>query len=155
MAATQDLGSCSVRSAGSSPVIRTNLETYPRGRRELPTKQPVLLRVAWVRIPESPPSIRKNVSYPEQVAADWLSANNINFEPQYYTDFKDHKRYVDFYLPDFALYIEIDGEKWHKDSTESDLEKDLYAKNVQHIDTLRIKPKQNVIKQLSEYFNKI
>ena len=33
------------------------MEVYPRGQRELPTKQPGELNRAWVQIPPPPPNI--------------------------------------------------------------------------------------------------
>ena len=94
------------------------------------------------------------MNYPEKIAAEWLKTHNINYIYQYNTKFNNRSRYVDFYLPEYKLYLEIDGEYWHKDSIELDLQKDKYAKEQQNIDTLRIKPKLGVIKQLEAYFNK-
>jgi very-short-patch-repair endonuclease len=94
----------------------------------------------------------KNMSYPEQVAASWLSKHNIAFVPQYQTTFYDKKRFVDFFIKDYKLYIEIDGEYWHSNSVEIDEAKDLFALQEQGIITLRIKPKLGVEQQLEQFF---
>ena len=94
----------------------------------------------------------KSMSYPEQITANWLSDHNISYECQYRTVFNDKNRYVDFYLADYKLYIEVDGEYWHAKSTEIDAAKDLFALQKQGINTLRIKPKLGIEKQLSQFF---
>lgn len=91
-------------------------------------------------------------TYPESIAYNWLVSHNILFEEQYLTKFNDNQRYVDFYLPDYKLYIEIDGEYWHKDTKDRDKEKDLYAKDVQGINTLRISAKDKIEDILENYF---
>lgn len=94
----------------------------------------------------------KTMSYPERVASDWLTAHGITYVYQYKTTFKDKSRYVDFFLEDYKLYIEIDGEYWHSKYEEKDIAKDLFALESQGIETLRIKPKLGVEKQLAQYF---
>jgi len=50
---------------------------------------------------------RKKMSYPEQVAFDFLTRHNIAFE---------HNKKIDKYFPDFVIgkiIIEIDGVQWH------------------------------------------
>jgi very-short-patch-repair endonuclease len=95
----------------------------------------------------------KIMTYPEQVTADWLAKHNIHYTYQYKTAFNDKNRYVDFFLEDYALYIEVDGEYWHAKDKEKDLEKDLFALEAQGIKTLRISPKLGIEKQLEQYFN--
>ena len=94
----------------------------------------------------------KIMSYPEQIAANWLSAHNISFVPQYQTVFYDKKRFVDFFIEAHNLYIEIDGEYWHAKSAEKDEAKDLFALQEQGITTLRVKPKLGVELQLEQFF---
>ena len=94
----------------------------------------------------------KVMTYPEQVAADWLTNHSINYIYQYKTAFNDKSRYVDFYLEEFNLYIEIDGEYWHAQHEDRDTAKDLFALENQGIKTLRIKPKLGVENQLEQYF---
>lgn len=112
----------------------------------------------FIEHPELHPNRRlasnKAMNYPEQVAAAWLSDHNISYEYQYKTAFNNKSRYVDFYVADYDLYIEIDGEYWHADSQDKDAAKDLFALQSQGISTLRIKPKLGVEKQLNEFFNK-
>lgn len=94
----------------------------------------------------------KAMSYPERLTAQWLSDHSILYEYQYRTVFENKSRYVDFYIADYALYIEVDGEYWHSKSTEVDAAKDLFALQNQGINTLRIKPKLGIEKQLSQFF---
>lgn len=94
----------------------------------------------------------KVMTYPEQVAAEWLTSHNINYIYQYKTAFNDKSRYVDFYLEEFNLYIEIDGEYWHAQHEDKDIAKDLFALENQGIKTLRIRPKLGVENQLEQYF---
>ena len=94
----------------------------------------------------------KVMTYPEQIAANWLTKHNINYAYQYKTAFNDKSRYVDFYLEEFKLYIEIDGEYWHSQHEDKDKAKDLFALENQGIKTLRIKPKLGVENQLEQYF---
>lgn len=91
---------------------------------------------------------RGKMTYPEQLVNDWLIEHAIEFvhNYQYITD--KFNRYVDFYLVEQNIFIEVDGEYWHKDKT-LDEAKDLDA--AQHnIKTIRIKPKYNVIEQLEQ-----
>lgn len=93
------------------------------------------------------------MTYPEKITADWLDSKQIKYTYQYKTVFGSKSRYVDFYLEYYNLYIEIDGEYWHEKDTDKDAAKDKFALEIQHITTLRIKPKLGVIKQLESYFN--
>ena len=93
------------------------------------------------------------MTYPEQIAANWLASHGILFEYQYKTIFNEHTRYVDFFLPDFNLYIEIDGEYWHSKNQEVDAMKDYFVLHIQGIKTLRVKPKLGVEKQLEQFFS--
>lgn len=91
---------------------------------------------------------RGKMTYPEQLVNDWLIVHSIEFvhNYQYITD--KFNRYVDFYLVEQNIFIEVDGEYWHQDKT-LDETKDFDA--MQHgIKTIRIKPKYNVIEQLEQ-----
>ncbi len=44
----------------------------------------------------------------------WLNKEGINYEPQKYFNNGDRRFWVDFYLPDYNLIVEADGEFWHK-----------------------------------------
>lgn len=91
---------------------------------------------------------RGKMTYPEQLAFDWLNEHSIKNEHNYHFVSEQFNRYVDFYLPDLNVFIEIDGEYWHKDK-QKDINKDADA--AKHgIKTIRIKPKLNVLKQLEE-----
>jgi very-short-patch-repair endonuclease len=91
------------------------------------------------------------MTYPEQLAADWLTKNNINYVYQYKTSFENKSRFVDFFLVDYNMYLEIDGEYWHAKSEDVDRAKDLFAMNEQGIKTLRIKPKLGIEVQLEKF----
>lgn len=94
---------------------------------------------------------RKKMTYPEQIAYDWLTRNDIQFEHQKEFILNGVKRFVDFYIPSKLLFIEIDGEYWHPVGNESDKLKDEIATKNGFL-TLRIRPKNNVEKQLEDYF---
>lgn len=94
---------------------------------------------------------RKQMTYPEQVAFDWLSEHNIIFEHQKEFCFENIKRFVDFYIPSKKLFIEIDGEFWHPEGNIADKQKDEIALKNGYI-TIRIRPKNNVVKQLENIF---
>lgn len=93
------------------------------------------------------------MTYPEQLTYDWLKEHNYNPIHNWHFISENFNRYIDFYIEEKYLFIEIDGEYWHKD-VQKDIDKDLDA-NFHGYDTLRIKPKYGVIKQLEEYFNNI
>lgn len=95
---------------------------------------------------------RKKMTYPEQVAFDWLTKRGFIFECQKEFILDGHKRFVDFYLPQQKLFIEIDGEFWHPEGNANDKEKDEIA--LKHgYKTLRIRPKNIVVNQLETFFN--
>lgn len=61
---------------------------------------------------------RNKMTYPEQVAFDWLVKNNIQFE---------HQKKISKYFVDFCIgnvVIEIDGEHWHPIGNEKDALRD-------------------------------
>jgi very-short-patch-repair endonuclease len=108
--------------------------------------------------PEKHPNImcaanRCNLTYPEQVTYDWLSAYGMKPIHNYHFVTDVSNRYVDFYVPRYNLFIEVDGEYWHKNKTR-DQAKDLDAKRHGKI-TLRIKPKQHIVSQLVEFFEEL
>lgn len=85
---------------------------------------------------------RSKMSYPEQVAYDWLTENNVDFE---------HNKKVGKFFPDFIvngnLIIEIDGEHWHTE--EKDRVKDLFFEEAGYT-VFRIKAKEMIQKRLSQ-----
>lgn len=103
--------------------------------------------------PEKHPNVklagnRGKMTYPEQLTFDWLNEHSIQNEHNYHFVTDKFNRYVDFYLPTLNVFIEVDGEHWHKD-TQKDVDKDNDALSC-GIKTIRIKPKLNVIKQLED-----
>lgn len=110
-------------------------------------------KLLYAEHPEKHPNVklsgnRSKMTYPEQITFDWLNEHSIKNVHNYHFVTEQFNRYVDFYLPDLNVFIEIDGEHWHKD-IEKDKDKDLDALN-NGIKTIRIKPKLKVIKQLEE-----
>jgi very-short-patch-repair endonuclease len=47
----------------------------------------------------------------KKFAKDFLKKLGIKYEEQFYAE--SIKRYYDFYLPDYQIIIEIDGDYWH------------------------------------------
>ena len=94
---------------------------------------------------------RKQMTYPEQIAFDWLSTSNIEFEHQKEFCFDGIKRFVDFYIPSKKMFIEIDGEYWHPEGNDRDKQKDEIALKNGYM-TIRIRPKKSVVKQLEKIF---
>ena len=130
---------------GFKPAFAT--EGYWTNERRL--EQSIRKKILYQEHPEKHPN-RKVASnsrrtYIEQVAYDWLVENKITFIESYETVFYDKKRFVDFYLPDYNLYIELDGEYWHSACKDVDNEKDRYAKEIQHINTIRISSKECIV----------
>lgn len=95
---------------------------------------------------------RNRRTYIEQVAYDWLVENKIEFKEQYQTEFNGSLRFVDFYVPRYNLFIELDGVYWHTYSKDLDKEKDIYAQNNYSISTLRITSDEDIIQKLQDYF---
>ena len=96
---------------------------------------------------------RNTMTYPEKIAYDWLVRNNIKFEHQYNFRTEKFNRFVDFYCEDYKLFIEIDGEYWHKDKGK-DIQKDEDAKNNGYT-TVRISAKERIEKKLNEVFTSL
>ena len=86
---------------------------------------------------------RIKMSYPEQVAYDWLIKNNIAFK---------HQELVGKYYPDFVIekiILEIDGEYWHR--PEVDAEKDKFFESLGYT-VIRIKAKELIEAKLENIF---
>ena len=84
---------------------------------------------------------RSKISYPEQVAYDWLSKNNIKFE---------HQKKVGSYYPDFVIgniIVEIDGEYWHDE--EKDKKRDSFLQQNGY-KVVRISTKEHIETRLSQ-----
>lgn len=87
---------------------------------------------------------RTKISYPEQIAYDWMVENGIAFE---------HQKQIGKYFPDFVidnLIIEIDGEYWHNDEKDK-LKDEFFNRNGYTV--LRIKAKEHIQSRLSEVFS--
>jgi very-short-patch-repair endonuclease len=88
---------------------------------------------------------RKKMSYPEQVAFDYLTGTGVQFE---------HNKKIGKYFPDFVignLIIEIDGKQWHKDK-EKDTQRDLIL-NSHGYTVIRISTDENIESKLEEIVN--
>lgn len=97
---------------------------------------------------------RNHMTYGERVAYDWFIRNNIQFTHHFHFNRLGVNRYVDFYIESKNLFIEIDGEYWHKDRKELDERKDRTAK-LCGINTIRIPAKDHIETRLSEIFSPI
>ena len=86
---------------------------------------------------------RHRRSYMEQSFENWLEENAISFETE--VRFKNNalnKNYfVDFFFRDKNLIIELDGTQ-HRNTVESDKERDAYFENVLGISVIRITHKE-------------
>ena len=65
-----------------------------------------------------------------------LGSLGINYQEQYYLD---NIGFADFYLPEYRLVVECDGDYWHKypDGLSIDRERDLAVKQSLGLDTIR------------------
>jgi len=84
---------------------------------------------------------RKKMSYPEQVAFDFLTRYNIVFE---------HNKKIDKYYPDFVIgntIIEIDGVQWH--DKEKDKTRDEVISSYGYT-VVRILSSENIEQRLAE-----
>ena len=93
------------------------------------------------------------MTYPEQVTYEWLVSYGYKVIHNYHFVTSNFNRYVDFYVPRYNLFIEVDGEHWHKNKA-IDIEKDIDAKHNGKI-TLRLIPKKHITNQLCEYFSEL
>lgn len=135
----------------NSELVKEHLSTMWTD--ELRQKQSERKKKLYAEHPEKHPNVklagnRGKMTYPEQLTFDWLNEHSIQNEHNYHFVTDKFNRYVDFYLPTLNVFIEVDGEHWHKD-TQKDIDKDNDALSY-GIKTIRIKPKLNVIKQLED-----
>ena len=87
---------------------------------------------------------RSKMSYPEQVAFDYLTRTGVQFE---------HQKCVLKYFPDFVLggvIIEIDGSYWH--DKEKDALRDQELKDAGYI-VHRINSKERIEERIEEIIN--
>lgn len=64
-----------------------------------------------IKLGKGCPKCNKKVSKGEQKIIQWLKLNHINYITQYSLKVEGHTLFVDFYLPNFNLYIEYNGEQ--------------------------------------------
>lgn len=60
------------------------------------------------------PKCNKKISKGEQKIINWLENNNIVYETQKRITIEGHNLSIDFYLPEYDLYIEYNGEQHYK-----------------------------------------
>ena len=94
---------------------------------------------------------RNHMTYGEQIIYDWLLQNKIEFQHNYHHVSSKMNRFVDFFIPSKNLFIEIDGEYWHKDRKELDAKKDEDAIEC-GFQTIRIPAKSNIVETLKQIF---
>lgn len=91
---------------------------------------------------------RAKMSYPEQIAFDWLTEMGIEFQ---------HQTKVDRYYPDFIvgdLIIEIDGEHWHPVGNASDEARDKRLTEL-GFTVKRIRSSESIKDRLNEIFGSV
>ena len=64
-----------------------------------------------IKLGKGCPKCNKKVSKGEQKIIKWLNENNIKYKSQYSIIIENHHLLIDFYLPDYDLYIEYNGEQ--------------------------------------------
>lgn len=98
----------------------------------------------------------------EKTIRFWLKENNFNFIEQYGIEIKGHKLRFDFYLPDYDLYIEYQGEQHFKPvdffGGEETFKKqqlyDKYKKDFAKEKLIEIKFDENILSKLNEQVTK-
>jgi len=86
---------------------------------------------------------RNKMSYPEKVAFDYLTSNNLEFE---------HQKQVLNFNVDFCIgnkIIEIDGERWHPIGNVKDAERDVKIRE-QGYEVYRIRSKEPIENRIKE-----
>ena len=89
---------------------------------------------------------KTKMTYPEQVAFDWLINKKCVFE---------YQKSIDNFFVDFCIgniVIEIDGERWHPLNNEKDKQRDITL-NKLGFKVYRIRSKEKIEKRLQEIFN--
>lgn len=94
---------------------------------------------------------RKKMTYPEKVVFNWLVEHKIKFEHQYFFKTDQFTRYVDFYIPERKLFIEVDGQYWHQQNPQIDINKDNDAKMHGYM-TERISTSKHILTRLQQIF---
>lgn len=90
---------------------------------------------------------RNKMSYPEQIAFDWLKNHEIVFEHQKQIG----KYFAYFFIPSLNSIIEIDGTYWH--NKEHDAQRDKEILEQFGIKTIRISTSERIIDKLGIIFN--
>jgi len=57
------------------------------------------------------PKCNKKISKGEKRIQKWLKENGISYISQFPIEIEEHSLFIDFYLPDYDLYIEYQGEQ--------------------------------------------
>lgn len=112
---------------------------------------PFQIRIIWTQKRLTCPICGDNVSYPEKFFYNFLKEMNINFVYQYIPKWSNKKRY-DFFIEEYNLIVETDGEQHKKNNfyldksvnciKENDKQKEFCAfnngiKNYIHLDCSR------------------
>ena len=96
---------------------------------------------------------RKKMTYPEQLVYDWLIEHQVRFVHQFLFKTDQFTRYVDFYIPERKLFIEVDGQYWHQQNLQVDIDKDNDAKAHGYM-TERISTSERILTRLQQIFSK-
>lgn len=90
---------------------------------------------------------RLKMTYPEQVAFDWLTKNSIKFEHQVAVKLDGRMIYPDFALEN--MIIEIDGKFWHNEAKDKSRDDGLARLG---FDVHRIKACERIEQRLEQIF---
>lgn len=95
------------------PIKKTNNSQKPRSRTVKKKRKPTISEIIKKNIERSKkPHPKYGTSKLEQkFAKDFLKKLGIKYEEQFYAE--SIKRYYDFYLTDYRVLVEIDGDYWH------------------------------------------
>lgn len=96
---------------------------------------------------------RKKMTYPEQLVYDWLVKHQVRFIHQFLFKTNQFTRYIDFYIPERKLFIEVDGQYWHQQNLQVDIDKDNDAKEHGYM-TERISTSEHILTRLQQIFSK-
>jgi G:T-mismatch repair DNA endonuclease (very short patch repair protein) len=59
-------------------------------------------------------NMKRSGTKPEQALAHFFTTYDLKYEAQYVINYNDLVRIYDFYLPEYNVLIEYDGDFWHR-----------------------------------------
>ena len=107
-----------------------------------------------IKLGKGCPKCNKRISKGEQKIIAWLESNKIEYKAQYPIDIQGHHLTIDFYLPQYDLYIEYNGEQHYFPIKHFGGESRL--KSQKEYDNLKRQTLQNKLLEIPyTYFDKI